>query len=249
MPPVELQFRLDAPDRSIEASVHLPRESMRPVELLPVLSSLADAVVAMSESRATESGETISCREGCAACCRQLVPVSEPEALHLAALVREMPEPQRSQVSERFREARRRAATVLEPLHSSEADPIAELGKAAWPYFALAIACPFLEQERCSIHENRPSVCREYLVVSPPEHCAELDAERVRRLPVPVTVSSALMHFADGRGTKEPRALPLIDSLDWAADCHSETHPRIPAPELFQNFMKELTQPRSSGSG
>ncbi len=110
------------------------------------------------------------------------------------------------------------------------------MAEASWPYFALAIACPFLEDERCSIHEHRPSICREYLVVSPPMHCASLDAEHVRRVTIPVPVSSALMHFSDGRGTEEPRVLPLIDALEFPAPSQSE----IPAPELFQNFMKQL---------
>jgi Fe-S-cluster containining protein len=216
----------------MQASVQLPREPLRPVDLLPVLLSLADAVVSMSESRAKECGETISCREGCGACCRQLVPVSEIEALHLTALVDAMPEPRQSEVRARFREARRQAAPVLE---STDVDP-AKLAAASWPYFALGIACPFLEDERCSIHEQRPSICREYLVVSPPEHCAQLDANQVRRVTIPVPVSTALMHFSDGRGTAEPRVLPLIDALEFTAPSQSE----ILAPELFQNFMKQL---------
>jgi Fe-S-cluster containining protein len=32
--------------------------------------------------------------------------------------------------------------------------------------------CPFLEDESCSIHPDRPLVCREYLVTSPAELCA-----------------------------------------------------------------------------
>jgi Fe-S-cluster containining protein len=234
MSTVQIKFRLEAPDRSLEAAVDLPREPLRPVDLLPVLLSLADAVVSMSESHAIESGETISCREGCAACCRQLVPVSEPEAVHLASLVQAMPEPKRSEVKERFREARRLAEPVL------AVNP-RDLGAAAWPYFALQIACPFLENERCSIHDQRPSICREYLVVSPAIHCADLDAEKVRRVPVPVTVSSALMHFGDGIGTAHPGAVPLIDALEYAATEFAASSPEpIPAPELFQNFMRQF---------
>ena len=143
-----------------------------------------------------------------------------------------MPEPRQSQVRERFREARLRAAPVLEkaPLESSD------MASAAWPYFALGIACPFLENENCSIHQQRPSICREYLVVSPAEHCAQMDAEHVRRVTVPAPVSTALMHFSDGRGTEEPRAMPLIHALEFT----DEAQPEIPAPELFQNFMKQL---------
>jgi Fe-S-cluster containining protein len=241
VPLVELKFRLDAPDRFIEASVNLPREPLRPVELLPLLLPLASAVTGMSESRTTENGETVSCRAGCGACCRQLVPVSELEALHLAALVEAMPEPQRSTVKERFRVAGERSALVLEKFRTLKAaEAVEEIGKASEAYFWLGIPCPFLEQESCSIHEQRPSICREYLVVSPPEHCTRLDAERIKRIPVPVAVSSALMNFSDGRGTDEPRVLPLIDSLDHAAQCPEDSQPRIPAPEMFQNFMKQF---------
>ena len=221
MPGVDFKFRLDAADRSIEASVHLPDEPLHPVEILPVVLSLTDAVVAMSESRTTENGEAISCRAGCGACCRQLVPVSELEALHLAQLVAAMPRERRDRVAERFRQACERAAPVLERLHAATGDAaVAEMGEAASPYFALGIPCPFLEQESCSIHPQRPSICREYLVTSHPEHCGRLDPVRVKRVPVPVTISSALIYFSDGRGTAEPRVLFWIDartqiSVSW----------------------------------
>lgn len=45
---------------------------------------------------------------------------------------------------------------------------------------------PFLEDDACSIHPHRPSVCREYLVTSPAEHCAELGRKLVKRVPVSV---------------------------------------------------------------
>ncbi|HEX5430886.1 MAG TPA: hypothetical protein VFW83_02890, partial [Bryobacteraceae bacterium] len=77
----DLKFRIDAPDRSIDASARLPDEPLQPFELIPILYGLTDAVVSMSESRTVENGKSISCRAGCGACCRQLVPVSEPEAL------------------------------------------------------------------------------------------------------------------------------------------------------------------------
>lgn len=245
MPAVDFKFRLDAADRSIEASVHLPDEPLRPVEILPVVLSLTDAVVAMSESRTTGNGEAISCRAGCGACCRQLVPVSELEALHLAQLVAAMPRERRDRVVERFREACERAAPVLEGFHTATGDAVlAEMGEAASPYFALGIPCPFLEQESCGIHPHRPSICREYLVTSHPEHCARLDTVRVKRVPVPVTVSSTLIYFSDGRGTAEPSVMPLIESLDWAAKHRDEPQPLILAVELFQSFLQQfLSQP------
>ena len=46
-------------------------------------------------------GEAISCKAGCGACCRQLVPVSETEAHHLRDVVEAMPEPRRAAVTAR----------------------------------------------------------------------------------------------------------------------------------------------------
>lgn len=241
VPPVEVKFRLAAPDRSIEASVRLPREPVRPRDLLPVILGVAGAVTGMSESRVVEDGEVISCRAGCGACCRQLVPVSEPEALHLASLVEAMPEPRRSQIVERFHDARRRSAEVLDTVHSASGEAVCvEMTKAGEPYFRLGIPCPFLEQESCGIHPQRPSICREYLVTSPPEHCASLDADRIKRVPVPVAVSSALMYFSDGRGTEDARVRPLIEALDWAAELSGQPEPRLPAPEMFRNFLRQF---------
>jgi Fe-S-cluster containining protein len=238
---IVLKFRLDAAQQSLDASVRLPDEPLRPVELLPIIFSLTDAVVSIWESQATANGEKISCRAGCGACCRQLVPISELEALHLAQVVAAMPPERRDRVVERFRDARRRAAPALEALHSFTDDAtLAEFGKAAYSYFALRIPCPFLEDESCSIHPDRPSICREYLVTSHPEHCARLDPVQVERVPVPVKVSETLIYFRDGRGTPQPKALPLIEALEWAANHRGDPQPLIPAVELFQNFLTEF---------
>jgi Fe-S-cluster containining protein len=237
----ELKLRIHAPDRFLDANVHLPDQPLRPFELLPILYGLTDAVVSMSEARVTESGEAITCRAGCGACCRQLVPVSEAEAVHLAGVVAAMPEQRRTQIAERFREARERSAAVLEALHATSGEAhLAEIGQAAEAYFALGIPCPFLEDESCGIHPDRPATCREYLVTSSPEHCARLDATQVRLVDVPARISSTLLCFQDGKGAAAPSVMPLIDALDWAAGEHNHPQPALPAPEMFRNFMQKF---------
>ena len=240
----DLKFRIDAAERSLEASVHLPDGSLRPVELLPIILSLTNAVVSLSEAQAIEEGGTISCRAGCGACCRQLVPVSELEALHLAQVVAAMPQERRERVAARFRDACERAADTLAPLNDVKDEAgVAELGKVADRYFDLGIPCPFLEDESCGIHPHRPAVCREYLVTSDPIHCARLDPLQIKRIPVPVKVSETLIYFRDGCGTPEPTAMPLIRALDWAAEHGNDPQPSVPSVELFQNFIKEFVGP------
>jgi NADH:ubiquinone oxidoreductase subunit D len=60
----------------------------------------------LAEENARASGATVSCKKGCGACCRQLVPVSEIEARQLKELVEQMPEPRRSEIWARFERAR-----------------------------------------------------------------------------------------------------------------------------------------------
>jgi Fe-S-cluster containining protein len=121
-----------------------------------------------------DCGGSISCKAGCGACCRMLVPISELEAQRLREVVHAMPEPRRSHVLARFAEAVRQldAAGLLPQLRRVEQWTDNEFQAMTRAYFERQIACPFLEAESCSIYEERPITCREYLVTSPAEKCA-----------------------------------------------------------------------------
>lgn len=178
-----------------------PDEStIRPAELARIAMAAADAVADAARARAEAAGRSISCRRGCGACCRQLVPVSIPEALRISEVVEAMTEPLRSDVRRRFDEAVAAFARagLLEELRSL-ADPLAEAARGAEAhyelarrYFELGIACPFLEEESCSIHEDRPAACREHLALSPPAWCEEPFERTVDRAPASVEVERAL---------------------------------------------------------
>jgi hypothetical protein len=51
--------------------------------------------------------------------------------------------------------------------------PDEEGGALEVEYWAAQLACPFLEQGRCSIYPARPFACREHHVLSDPRLCAE----------------------------------------------------------------------------
>lgn len=228
----ELKFRIEAAERTIDATVRVPTKPVRPHDLLPIILPFTDAVVGLSKAACNDRGEEISCRAGCSACCYQLVPVSEPEAAHIAGIVEALPPPRRTLMMERFRSARARSAHVLDPVRAvSGEERVAAIASAASAYFQLGIPCPFLEDHACTIYENRPAICREYLVTSSPQHCATLDSEHTERVPVPVTVSSTLIYFGDNA---EPAAMPLIDALESPVP---DTEPR-PGDILFRRFLQ-----------
>src|SRR5205823_11597686 len=95
-------------ERKLQAKFSVPAGPTRLIDLLPLAQNLANAIVSAAEEDATLQGETISCKKGCGACCRQLVPISQVEARRIRDLVEEMPEPRRTQVRARFAIARQR---------------------------------------------------------------------------------------------------------------------------------------------
>src|SRR5437667_237907 len=72
----------------------------------------ATQVVDIAEKNVEQQGEHISCRAGCGACCRQIVPISESEAHAVKNLVDDLPEPRRAHVRERFAAGVKRMAEV-----------------------------------------------------------------------------------------------------------------------------------------
>jgi hypothetical protein len=131
----------------------------------------------------------------------------------------------------------------MEKLHHKEGLAGPDRLELALAYFALGIACPFLEDEACSIHPDRPLSCREYLVTSPASECARPTAETVKRVPMPVKVSLALFHSGKEAGAREARWVPLILALEWAGS-HVEPGPR-PASEMLDEVLKNLARTRS----
>lgn len=225
----------------MQLQLTVPTGPTRPVELLPMLRSLTDGFVNAAVQRAERSGLTISCCKGCGACCRQIVPLSETEARKIRELVEELPEPRKSEILARFAAARKRLeeAGLIEILLAPErADPD-QIKRLILDYFRLGIACPFLEEESCSIHVDRPVPCREYLVVSPAENCARLSPESVLPLKIPVAVSKALRRFDADGGTLPNRWVPLVLALEWSDANPDESAPR-PGPELLQAVFEKL---------
>jgi Fe-S-cluster containining protein len=211
--------------------------------MLPLVQSFANAVVGVATEAAEEQGRQISCRKGCGACCRQLVPIAEVEARNLAAVVEAMPEPRRSQVRARFTEARRRLTEtgMLETLLRREEWQEGEGRSIGSAYFRQGIPCPFLEDESCSIHPDRPIACREYLVTSPAENCANPSAETVDCVKLPMRLWTALARF-DAVGPEERfiRWVPLVLAPEWAA-AHPEEPAPQPGPDLLRRFFDHLT--------
>ena len=89
-------LRLTVGALRIAHPITVPNAAMPAAEIVPALQGLVNAVV-----EAAEAGKTVSCRKGCGACCRQLVPVSRTEGERLLQLVAAMPAERRDVLSAR----------------------------------------------------------------------------------------------------------------------------------------------------
>ena len=223
----------------ISASLQLPEHPIRPMDLLPILQKFDDGFIATVLDEAQ-----VSCRAGCGACCRQAVPISETEALNLARVVAAMPAEQRARTLNRFADAVERLdrAGMRERLQPEALKQKDEQRKMALDYFALGVACPFLEEESCSIHPDRPLSCREYLVTSPAINCSAPSADKIQMVRLPGRFSEILFCFGDGKGNEATRWVPLPFLLEYAAQHSIEEQPKVPGPEMFRNFLKQLAE-------
>ncbi len=237
------RVELSGPEWQLSTTVSVPKEPMRIEELLPLVQTVADAVVNASIKAVEKSGEKISCKKGCGACCRQLVPISEVEARHIRNLVNELPEPRRSNIRNRFTEARRRLeeSGLLEKLLHPEQWGEGEVQSLGLNYFFQGIPCPFLEEESCSIYADRPITCREYLVTSPARNCAQPSERTVEQVKLPFKIWPALARFDKVESSARfIRWVPLIMALEWA-DGHPDEPSQRPAMELLHELFEHLS--------
>ena len=235
------RFSLSILGSQYECSAELPAGDAPASQLLPVFAAVTDLVVGIQREALVPAGSMVSCRAGCGACCRQPVPVTRAEAWSLAALVAGLDDERRRIIESRFAAAleRLRDSGLLAVIEGKDiSDPVA-VRTLSFRYFDLGIPCPFLENESCSIYESRPLRCREYLVTSPPELCADPEGQPLKPVPMPVHPSEALAHIGKGDEALPPAFMPLVLSLKWVAN-QTEPEPELPAPEILRNFLAAL---------
>jgi Fe-S-cluster containining protein len=206
--------------------------------LLPILRGLSSLFSDRATARAEAAGRPISCRAGCGACCRQLVALAPSEARALARLVDTMSEPRRTTIRQRFDAALRRLGDLVDRMPTGTAEQRTELSHA---YFKLGIACPFLEDESCSIHPDRPMACREYLVSSPAENCRDPRPDNTDKLALDAHPLPALVEFEAGGWVTLILALRFRDE-------NPEPKPSREAPAILGELIGKLVATSSQSA-
>jgi Fe-S-cluster containining protein len=169
------------------------------------------------------------------------VPVSPPEAFYVTDVIDTLEPARRSEVLQRFDaivkvlDEREMIERLLEPRPTEE--PVLPIARE---YFGLGLACPFLVDESCGIHEHRPVACRDYNVTSPAEWCTRPYDHDVAKVPMVLPLSAPLARLTATLTGEKPCLIPLTLVPRWV-DAHRDLRLRQwPGPELFDRLEQEL---------
>ena len=239
---VQVDFSLTIGPGRLDVSASVPTAQTTLTQLLPVLHSISSNIIDSTVRVVESEGFTISCRAGCGACCRQIVPLSIFEAEYLAAWIRTLPSERRAQLAVRFHAAllTLSASGILARLDEHQAIlGTPESKPLALDYLAQRVACPFLENESCSIHPIRPVICREYLVTSPAEFCSAPTRETVTPVPLPIKLSTPLYRIGAHLENNSRGRIPLVFLFAWMkSNATPGDSVAAPGPELLHEFIK-----------
>ncbi len=238
------QMQLAVDGAVFEMQLTVQANPVKPQRMLPIFQQITDLYVEFGTAAARREGREISCKKGCGACCRHFVAVSEIEAYDIAAIVERMPEPQRGAIRERFRKALAHFVENgwLEKFENCAEYENAETLKVLSDYFKEGVPCPFLVEESCSIHEERPLTCREYLVTSPAENCAAPTRENIDLVRLPVRPMGNILALGQQKPINGLNVVPLIASLKFA-----ETKPNDFPEKTGEQWMTEFLQSVTKG--
>jgi Fe-S-cluster containining protein len=226
---------------SIQGRVTIYTGPMGLVDLVPTAYELTNILVHRSVKREEEAGRLISCRSQCGVCCRQMVPLSPPEAFYLADLIDSLDSDLRKELFRQFDAitGQLRYHDMINELLSPEYsdDPALAIARQ---YFQFQLDCPFLVDQSCSIYPHRPVACREYNVSSPAAWCADPYAHDIAKVPMPLPLSAPLARLTARLNGCKPRLIPLTLVPLWVAEHDDLRQKKWPGLQLFQEFMDEV---------
>jgi len=240
------EVALNTPAGRLTTAIDVPTGFIPITAIVPVTRRLGEEAAELEVQHAIEAGRAISCRKGCDACCRMLVPLSVPEAFAMREYVEQLPTDRRTLLLNRLSDTKDRlkheglwerltdVAEASSPVPDDELDPINRA------YYALRIPCPYLENELCSIYDARPAACRELLVTSPAELCQDLVQNPVMPLPVSMRISSIMGLVWGTLTSSPPRLIPLPMALEWAEQHEEDARRTWPGSSLLDQVLDKM---------
>lgn len=218
-------------------SYDFPDEPLTLGEFAGLILPAADIA---SEAAVAFAGETPSCRGGCDACCRQLVTLAAPEAMLMASVVENLPTDRREALRGSIQQITGQIPDDLRHALRMLGDPAVSLQDhyaAAREWFGQGVPCPFLSHGFCGIYETRFATCREYVVFTPADRCANPFDNTVIPITLRLPFRDALASLTSALAGEPMHLIPIALALEWVGDHKSLDVRRWPAKVLLKRFM------------
>jgi Fe-S-cluster containining protein len=176
----------------------------------------------------------VSCRKGCANCCYQLIPVSAAEGLFLNKLLQTMPRSRRRKIERGFHAAQKR----LLPFMSVANGTVSDFDRR---YFQMGIPCPFLDDNRCSIYQERPLACREYHVNTPKDFCSNPYKTNPNRVAKGLNLGALLSAFCAHLLPLDQNVFPLYSVVEFGPN-HAAARATFDAEWVFTKLLSGVAK-------
>lgn len=240
-----IRLKVDIFGKLLDIYIGAESIPVRLSDLVPLARLLSAKIVSIVKQNIKDRGGTVACRANCAQCCRYLVPLAIPEAMYLTNEVGAMAQWKRALVNEFcFSTAR----TILESTPKDCVEEFTNIGHRTsskskdvsdW-YRQINLPCPFLLDNLCVIHEQRPIACREHLVVGSAADCDPNSANLPQVVQMPVSILEVLAHLTSELEQASVEAVMLPFALAWCDDNREYFQHTWPAPELVRRFINVL---------
>ncbi|MGD2093606.1 MAG: YkgJ family cysteine cluster protein [Phycisphaerales bacterium] len=238
-----ISFDLDVLGEPMHFSISVTQKQAKLSDITPLARTLSTKIAIVFLDILRHNGQFIPCRKGCSTCCSYMIPLSVPEAFRLREDVLAMP-PDQSRVTLQLCLDRAKIILDKKPIELditewTEASNKSQLSKLGKWYEQLNITCPFLSNGLCTIYEQRPLACREYIVRGSALLCRAEWTDGSHKIDMPVSTLECLGQLAaelEHTDSIESVILPL--ALPWAQENYERGNQTWPAIFMVERFIE-----------
>ncbi|MCK5173953.1 MAG: YkgJ family cysteine cluster protein [Planctomycetes bacterium] len=238
---------LDVLGQSLHLHIAASGSEARLADIVPIAREICDRVIDMVIEQLSKNGPEITCKKGCCACCRQLILLSVPEAFRLVQEIVSLPMDVREMVIAACRDAAGQVGGKLQedlaaegPLNPNAAEAYRQQ-VSDWfgsdRYQSLEINCPFLSGGLCAIYEQRPLLCRQWLVTGPAAQCEKGGIKTDHAVQMPVNFANVLAELTTKLEGSSREVVPLTGMFDWFSQNEKRYDKTWPAKQLIEQFI------------
>lgn len=235
-------FKLKISGREIPFGITYEKSEAGLGAIMPLAHAVCDKVNEISAGESEHADQPVSCKKGCAACCRYMVSLSSAEAFFLHDYVLSLASEKRRRIVGMFMRAAKIISENRMPnVFSSYTAEYDQLRAMSDWYQGLELKCPFLEENTCSIYAVRPLVCREHLVTSIADACNPSSSKERRLLGLPFSTAETMMAFCGDIEGNSGEALLLALTMFWCGSNSARLEKIYPAAMLAEKFAKAIS--------